>query len=629
MHLHFSGPGPVADRPSFFFFGAVRIGDHPSHRNRPAAPPFHHHMLLGVGIPLRIGYVLHRRFGGGVASRQPAPHLPSPVVAEEFDRDGSVGVLGADQHRRLRVVAENQIRVPPADGGLVALRVAAEIVAVRVVLDVLQPGVEHRVVESGGELAHPSPHRVLQFAPDNGGGGLEAPLCGAFPHRIVQGQGVAGHHYGAVDYVGEQVDVGHPRLAAGMPGGELGDFLLDSQGQDVLGGHFRRRSVQDGHLGGPVRSLRRFGGGDRRRLRVQQGAGESGIYHHVVVPVGGDGGVDRRVLEFAAQSFQRNHEQRRVEPHRHPGGGLPLHPAVEGAYQQILLQRYPPGRIVRIFRLFRPRPVVRFRVARARFGGGGVRAAQDEGHRSGQQGFGFVHRPGYGRDGEQGGPVDDVQNDRTGAGKGEQGFGQGGDGGVPVDFFPRTGVFGYRGGSFQPDGTFERNIQHFAFIVGQQAVYRPFVDGGRRFQLRRPTRLSVRHRLQAEAEGRRVGAVRRLLRQSRFVQVEADIRRVQGEFGPGHPHRHRLGGYGVLQRQQRPVYPVLVRIGGPGRLGADRDRPRRRVGAGTQVAGDPIHRARDYGHPDQRHRGVKNVAAGFCFASVLCHFRNVRGIADG
>ena len=38
---------------------------------------------------------------------------------------------------------------------------------------------------------------------------------------------------------------------------------------------------------------------------------------------------------------------------------------------------------------------------------------------------------------------------------------------------------------------------------------------------------------------------------------------------------------------------------------------------------------RDDGHPDQRHRGVKNVAAGFCFASVLCHFRHVRGIADG
>ena len=57
--------------------------------------------------------------------------------------------VGVDQHAVGRVVSEAQVDRAPRDGGLAADRVAVDVERVRLVLDVLEAGEEHRV-EGGG-----------------------------------------------------------------------------------------------------------------------------------------------------------------------------------------------------------------------------------------------------------------------------------------------------------------------------------------------------------------------------------------------------------------------------------------------------------------------------------------------
>ena len=394
-------------------------------------------------------------------------------------------------------------------------------------------------------------------------------------------------------------------MATGMLGGELRYFLLDSQGQDVVGGHLRLRPFPDDQVGGAVRPPGGFGRGLGRRLRVQQGAGDAGDDHHVVLPVGGDGGVDRRVFEVAAQGFQRDYEQGRVETHHHAGDGLPLQAAVEGADQQIPVQGDAPGRLLRIRRL----PGV---------GVGGVHPAQVEGHRSRQQRLGLVQRPGNGRYGEQRHPVHHLQVHRPASGIGEQGPGDGLYGGGAVDLPSRPGIVRHRGVPPQPDGTFERNVQNLVFIVGQQTVHRPFAHRADKFQALREGRPPLRQRLDSPPQPRRVGTLQHLLRKGFFVQVEADFGGVQGELGFAHPHRERRGGHGVLQGQGRSA--DLLPVGVPGGRGGDGGGARYGGGAGAQVVGDPVGRARDQAHPDQRRGAVQDVARCFGFTSVFGHF---------
>ena len=129
---------------------------------------------------------------------------------------------GVDVDDGGRVVAEDHVGLRPTQRRLAHERVAREVQAVRLVLDVLVAPKEDGVVEGGGELAGAATdiHRTVtavQLAADDRPRPSvpfrQGPLAGAF----IDGEGLTRHHDRPGDLIGEQLDVDHPVGTARVP----------------------------------------------------------------------------------------------------------------------------------------------------------------------------------------------------------------------------------------------------------------------------------------------------------------------------------------------------------------------------------------------------------------------------
>src|SRR5690606_38326834 len=135
--------------------------------------------------------------------RDLVPHLGAP----QRHSDPGLVVRGVDHHPVLGVVAELHIKRRIEDRSLNHRRVAGVVVRVGRVLDILQPGVERRVEQRGGELRQPAADRRLQPAVQDHRRVLEPLLVAAGAAELVQREHLAGQHQRAVDHVREQGDV--------------------------------------------------------------------------------------------------------------------------------------------------------------------------------------------------------------------------------------------------------------------------------------------------------------------------------------------------------------------------------------------------------------------------------------
>ena len=116
-------PSAVVDRPA---------GD----RDREALRALGRHAPRAVVVDRREASVVVPALGEAavtVVALLRAPHLDAHAVAV---------ARGGDEHAVARVVAQLQVQQPPGDSGLQARLVPADVQAVRMLLDPLQPGVE-------------------------------------------------------------------------------------------------------------------------------------------------------------------------------------------------------------------------------------------------------------------------------------------------------------------------------------------------------------------------------------------------------------------------------------------------------------------------------------------------------
>ena len=189
---------------------------------------------LGFTVALR-GDVHGRR---AVARQVLAHHRPAAVASVEPDCDRRVGVLGPDEDPTAPVVAEGQVRRGPGQRGLDPLRVAAEPEAMRCMGYVHVAAPKDCVVERGGELADAAAEVVVHHhSADDGRRLLVALLGGSLSHIVVEPELTVGRDDGTIDFVGDEVDVVHPGLAAAVICGELGDEVLDPESLELLCGH--------------------------------------------------------------------------------------------------------------------------------------------------------------------------------------------------------------------------------------------------------------------------------------------------------------------------------------------------------------------------------------------------------
>src|SRR5690606_27593513 len=149
------------------------------------------------------------------------------------DQDAAVGdvlELDVDDAAAVRVLEDG--RFPPR-------RVAADVVAVRLVLDVFHPGEVGRVVQGGGELRDAAANGLPRASVLDDPGLHVALRRGARAGVAVQAERFARLDDRAVDLLGHAPDV----LAGSgfeTTGGELADDLLDAELVGLLGGELRR-----------------------------------------------------------------------------------------------------------------------------------------------------------------------------------------------------------------------------------------------------------------------------------------------------------------------------------------------------------------------------------------------------
>ena len=227
---------------------------------------------------------------------------------------------GLDDDHRVRVVAENEIRIGKSERGFASFRVAAEPGSVLEVEDVFDTGEEDGVVHGRRELARTTADADLALVHDlaaDQGAGAHVPLgSGALADVVVEREHLAGHHPGSVDVVGDLLDVGNPRLAAGVKGRELADLLLDAERLDVGGGQVGLASLPVADRGGAVRRVggRPNGADDTGRIRLlYRSAGRD--RHRVVLVVDDDLSINRLGLEIRAERTDVLEHRCALEPH--------------------------------------------------------------------------------------------------------------------------------------------------------------------------------------------------------------------------------------------------------------------------------------------------------------------------
>src|SRR6185436_6739465 len=121
---------------------------------------------LGAGLRVAravVDNLLHRRLADVRAVA--ADRLDVVALgAVEGDGDRARRPRGVDVHAGLAVVLPLQVDLALVDRGLAPGRVAADVVAVRLVVDVLEAGEEHRVEHGRGELADAAADRLGELA---------------------------------------------------------------------------------------------------------------------------------------------------------------------------------------------------------------------------------------------------------------------------------------------------------------------------------------------------------------------------------------------------------------------------------------------------------------------------------
>ena len=144
--------GAIDPGPELFFDMSIGERHDPGDRVGPAPATFGV-FDLDSRIEQRVALELNPWRGELVAAAEAARAGAATVVAVELNRDGGPGVLRLEDDRGSAVIAKDEIQARPGDGRLVDLRIAREVVRMRLVRDVLEAAVEDGVVEGGRKLA--------------------------------------------------------------------------------------------------------------------------------------------------------------------------------------------------------------------------------------------------------------------------------------------------------------------------------------------------------------------------------------------------------------------------------------------------------------------------------------------
>ena len=122
-------------------------------------------------------------------------------------RLGAAFTRSLHQHAVLGVVLELQVQARPGHRRLPARRVAVDVQRVRLVLDVLQPGEEHRVERGRRALRDPAAQLLLELAALDDVALGEAVGRGPLPHDAVQREGLPRLQHRVVDQLRRPADV--------------------------------------------------------------------------------------------------------------------------------------------------------------------------------------------------------------------------------------------------------------------------------------------------------------------------------------------------------------------------------------------------------------------------------------
>ncbi len=132
-----------------------------------------------------------------------------------------------------RVVREGEIDHRPGEGGLPSHRVAVDVEAVRLVLDVAQAGEVHRVERRRGDLRDASAQGLGELAIGDDGALGEAVGPGPLPDDAVEAEDFPRLQQRVVDELGGAADVDVAVLRVREVGGELPHHAPDPELADV------------------------------------------------------------------------------------------------------------------------------------------------------------------------------------------------------------------------------------------------------------------------------------------------------------------------------------------------------------------------------------------------------------